>query len=85
MRDYGIELLNLGNYNGSFLADSNYVGLQEWRLLYASLYSSQIIPKTQKTSFINVVPKTASLRAKHFLRQKKKSRGGGSTQKDLSP
>lgn len=42
MRDYGIEFLNLGNYNGSFLADSNYVGLQEWRLLYASLYSSQI-------------------------------------------
>ncbi|MBS1736114.1 MAG: T9SS type A sorting domain-containing protein [Bacteroidetes bacterium] len=34
--------LNLDNYTGSALNDSNFVGLDEWRLLYASLYSSHI-------------------------------------------
>ncbi|RWU07373.1 T9SS type A sorting domain-containing protein [Pedobacter chitinilyticus] len=42
LSEYGVEFLNLANYNGALLADSNFVGLQEWRLLYASLYSSQI-------------------------------------------
>lgn len=42
LSEYGIEFLELANYNGTALADSNYVGLQEWRLLYASLYSAQI-------------------------------------------
>lgn len=42
LRDYGIEFLNLDNYTGTVLHDSNYVGLSEWRMLYASLYSSQI-------------------------------------------
>lgn len=42
LSEYGVEFLNLANYNGTLLTDSNFVGLQEWRLLYASLYSSQI-------------------------------------------
>ena len=42
MSDYGMEFLELANYDGTLLADSNYVGLNEWRLLYASLYSMQI-------------------------------------------
>jgi len=42
LKDYGIEFLNLDNYKGSVLHDSNFVSLDEWRLLYSSLYSSQI-------------------------------------------
>jgi hypothetical protein len=42
LRDYGIEFLNLDNYQGTVLHDSNYVALDDWRLLYTSLYSSQI-------------------------------------------
>jgi hypothetical protein len=42
LRDYGIEFLNLDNYQGIVLHDSNYVALDDWRLLYTSLYSSQI-------------------------------------------
>lgn len=43
LRDYGIEFLNLDNYTGSsLLHDSNYVSVHEWRMLYSSLYSSQI-------------------------------------------
>lgn len=42
LRDYGIDFLNLDNYSGSALNDSNYVSLDEWRLLYASLYSDHI-------------------------------------------
>ena len=42
LKDYGIEFLNLDNYTGVQLHDSNFVNLDEWRLLYASLYSSQI-------------------------------------------
>lgn len=42
LRDYGIEFLNLDNYDGASLHDSNFVALDEWRLLYTSLYSSQI-------------------------------------------
>lgn len=42
LRDYGIEFLNLDNYTGSTLHDSNFVSISEWRLLYGSLYGSQI-------------------------------------------
>jgi len=42
LRDYGIEFLNLDHYTGAALHDSNYVSVAEWRLLYNSLYSSQI-------------------------------------------
>jgi hypothetical protein len=42
LRDYGIDFLNLDNYTGTALNDSNFVGLDEWRLLYASLYSDHI-------------------------------------------
>src|SRR6266700_5149819 len=42
LRDYGIDFLNLDNYTGAMLNDSNFVGLTEWRLLYASLYSEKI-------------------------------------------
>lgn len=42
LRDYGIDFMNLSNYSGTTVNDSNYVGLGEWRFLYASLYSQQI-------------------------------------------
>jgi len=42
LKDYGIEFLNLDNYTGTQMHDSNFVNLDEWRLLYASLYSSQV-------------------------------------------
>ncbi|MBN8835527.1 MAG: hypothetical protein ABS68_04555 [Niastella sp. SCN 39-18] len=42
LRDYGIEFLNLDNYTGAALHDSNFVALAEWRMLYTGLYSSQI-------------------------------------------
>ncbi|WP_443938818.1 hypothetical protein [Pedobacter sp. MW01-1-1] len=42
MSDYGIEFMPLADYDGVSLTNSNYVGIQEWRLLYASVYSSQI-------------------------------------------
>lgn len=42
MSDYGIELMDLAGYNGVTLDTTDYVGLQEWRLLYASIYSTQI-------------------------------------------
>src|SRR5690606_12506295 len=50
MSDYGMEFLELANYDGTILADSNYVGMNEWRLLYASLYSAQI------NNFANMLP-----------------------------
>lgn len=42
LSEYGIEFLELANYNGTVLSDSNYVGMEEWRMLYTSLYSAQI-------------------------------------------
>lgn len=42
LRDYGMEFLNLDNYTGAVMHDSNFVGLHEWRMLYTGLYSSQI-------------------------------------------
>jgi hypothetical protein len=42
LKDYGIEFLELDNYGGTVLHDSNYVGIKEWRLLYGSLFSCQI-------------------------------------------
>lgn len=42
LRDYGIEFLNLDNYTGAALHDSNFVAVDEWRMLYTGLYSSQI-------------------------------------------
>lgn len=34
--------LNLDNYTGQQLHDSNYVGNKEWITIYTSLYSSQV-------------------------------------------
>jgi hypothetical protein len=42
LRDYGIEFLNLDNYTGASLHDSNFTAMDDWRMLYTSLYSSQI-------------------------------------------
>ena len=42
LRDYGIDFLNLDDYTGKVLNDSNYVTLTDWRQLYASIYSEQI-------------------------------------------
>jgi hypothetical protein len=42
LKDYGIDFLNLENYNGKVLHDSNWVTLQDWRSLYATIYSEQV-------------------------------------------
>jgi hypothetical protein len=42
LSDYGIDFLNLDNYTGQQLHDSNYVGNKEWFALYNSIYSSQV-------------------------------------------
>ncbi len=42
LREYGIDFLDLSNYTGTSLNDSNYVGLVDWRILYASLYSQRV-------------------------------------------
>jgi hypothetical protein len=42
LTDYGIDFLNLANYTGQQLHDSNYVGNKEWITIYTSLYSSQV-------------------------------------------
>jgi len=42
LSDYGIDFLNLNNYTGQQLHDSNYVGNNEWISIYASVYSSQV-------------------------------------------
>lgn len=42
LRDYGIEFLNLDNYNGAVLHDSNYVAFDEWPMLYIRPYSSHV-------------------------------------------
>ena len=42
LSDYGIDFLNLDNYTGQQLHDSNYVSNREWITLYTSLYSGQV-------------------------------------------
>ncbi len=42
LRDYGIDFMNLDNYNGKVLNDTNWVTLPDWRSIYATLYSEQI-------------------------------------------
>lgn len=42
LAEYGAELLPFANYNGTLMADSNFVGLVEWRQLYGSLFTAQI-------------------------------------------
>lgn len=42
LEDYGIDFLNLDNYTGLSISDSNFTGLCELRCLYASIYSFQI-------------------------------------------
>ncbi|WP_293786917.1 hypothetical protein [uncultured Pedobacter sp.] len=39
--DYGIEFLNMDNYDGSVLLDSNRVSITDWRSIYATLLTSQ--------------------------------------------
>ena len=43
LQEYGIDFTKLNHYTGFSSTDSNYTGLMEWRLLYASLYSMQIV------------------------------------------
>ncbi len=43
LREYGIDYLPLENYTGASLHDSNWVNLDDWRALYASIYSQQIV------------------------------------------
>ncbi len=54
LRDYGFEFLNPDNYTGGLLHDSNYVGLQDWRLLYATLLSCQVNTHASPTSLSDV-------------------------------
>ncbi len=42
LREYGIDFLHLENYDGKLLHDSNWVNLEDWRMLYASLDSEQV-------------------------------------------
>jgi hypothetical protein len=42
LKDYSIEFLNLANYTGQQLHDSNYVSNKEWISIYTGLYSSQV-------------------------------------------
>lgn len=42
LRDYSIDFLNPDNYTGAAIHDSNFVGMGEWRMLYAGLYGAQI-------------------------------------------
>jgi|HubBroStandDraft_3_1064219.scaffolds.fasta_scaffold43553_2 hypothetical protein len=37
LREYGIDYLNLENYNGQFLHDSNWVNLDDWRAICYSV------------------------------------------------
>ncbi|TCD08608.1 hypothetical protein EZ449_12270 [Pedobacter frigidisoli] len=39
--DYGLEFLNLQNYTGANLLDSNFLNISEWRSIYSSLLVSQ--------------------------------------------
>jgi hypothetical protein len=45
MSEYGIPFINVSDYNGTAVSKINYATLQQWRLLYASLYSLQINAK----------------------------------------
>jgi hypothetical protein len=42
LQEYGIDVLPPENFTGSNLNDSNYINIDEWRMLYANLYSYQI-------------------------------------------
>ncbi len=55
LQQYGIDFLPVGNFTGASLTDSNFINLDEWRMLYASIYSYQIdsLPQLQYLSSIN--------------------------------
>lgn len=42
LQEYGMDFLPPENFTGAGLNDSNYINLDEWRMLYAGLYSYQI-------------------------------------------
>ena len=41
LADYGVQVIDLGAFNG-IPADSNYVAMDTWKMLYGGLYSSKI-------------------------------------------
>ncbi|MBI3718161.1 MAG: hypothetical protein HY252_06150 [Sphingobacteriales bacterium] len=41
LMDYGIDFNNITDYTGVTMVDSNYVNMDQWRSLYASIYSYQ--------------------------------------------
>ncbi len=49
--DCGVEFMNLGNFDGLALTDSNYVSLLDWRCNYATLLSSQFNGNISFTDF----------------------------------
>lgn len=42
LQEYGIDFIPPENFTGSNLNDSNYINIDEWRMLYANLYTYQI-------------------------------------------
>ena len=54
LKDYGFEFLNPDLYTGNVLHDSNYVGLQDWRMLYATLLSCQVNTQASPVSLSSV-------------------------------
>ena len=49
--DCGLEFLNMENYTGAALHDSNYVSINDWRSIYGSLLSSQFNGQISFTDF----------------------------------
>ncbi|MEX8549114.1 MAG: T9SS type A sorting domain-containing protein [Mucilaginibacter sp.] len=49
--DCGVDFLNLDNFNGTTLVDSNFVSMREWRSIYGSLLTSQFNNQVSFTSF----------------------------------
>ena len=55
LREYGIDYVNIENYNGLTLHDSNWVNLDDWRVIYASLYSQQIVISGNNLLYLDTV------------------------------
>src|SRR5215469_18086927 len=42
LREWGIDFVDLDNFTGQVLTDSNWTNLTNWRAIYATLYSEQL-------------------------------------------
>lgn len=52
--DLGVDFINVDQFSGTTLIDSNYTTLYAWRLLYASLASSQANSQVSFTPIANI-------------------------------